>query len=262
LWASTFSASVIGRGAVPVGERQQAAGLDDERGDRIVAAGQLVERDGLAVLEAGDERVIAHELPDVDVVAGVDRRERRRDRHAAAAEHLALRRGLARAADALLGARHDHLEVAVGEGVGRDEALAVDDQAGVRVARDRGRIEIEADPRRRHRVGVDVVEQVLGAQVAHAQRQLAGELAPDQLRVLGQVQDPLAGGERELPRYRHLPTVYHASVSPRTAADGRRLTCAVRYSRPASIVRAACSHSARTPWMNAAKRASFVRPVA
>jgi hypothetical protein len=184
-----------------------------------VAAGELVERDGLAGLEPRDERVIAHELPDVDVVARVDGRERRRHRHAAAAEHLALRGGLARAAHALLRARDDDLEAAARERVGRDEALAADHQAGVRVLRNLGRVVVEADPRRRHRVGVDVVEEILGTDIFHVQRELTGELTADRVWILGQIENPLAGSERERPRNRHLVTVYHAVAWPGTGAE-------------------------------------------
>ena len=49
---------------------------------------------------------------------------------------LRLRRGLARAADALAVAGDDDLEVAVAQRVALEQALAVDDQAGVGLARE------------------------------------------------------------------------------------------------------------------------------
>jgi hypothetical protein len=49
----------------------------------------------------------------------------------------------------------------------------------------------ETHPGRRHDVGVDVVEQVFGPNVFHAQVQLARELAPDQRGVLGEEQHAL-----------------------------------------------------------------------
>jgi hypothetical protein len=55
---------------------------------------------------------------------------------------------------------------------------------------------IEADPRGRHRIGVDVVEEILGADIAHRQL-LPGELATDEIGILRQVEDALAGGQRE-----------------------------------------------------------------
>jgi hypothetical protein len=55
----------------------------------------------------------------------------------------------------------------------------------------------EADPGRGHGVGIDVVEQILDGQVCHAEVQLARELAADQVRVLGQEEDPLAGGQTD-----------------------------------------------------------------
>ncbi len=56
---------------------------------------------------------------------------------------------------------------------------------------------VEADPGRGHDVGVDVVEQVLDPQIGHPQVELAAQLAADQLRILGQEEDPLAGGQSD-----------------------------------------------------------------
>ena len=66
--------------------------------------------------------MVAHEQALIDVVAGVDRRERRRDGEPDAAEDFALRRRLARAADAFAVARDDHFEVAVAQRVRRERA--------------------------------------------------------------------------------------------------------------------------------------------
>ena len=88
--------------------------------------------------------------------------------------------------------RDDHLEAAVEQGSVREEALAVDHQTGVGVARNLFGPVAEADPGRRHGVGVDVVEQVIHRQLRHRQVELSGQLAADQLGILGQEQDPLA----------------------------------------------------------------------
>ena len=56
---------------------------------------------------------------------------------------------------------------------------------------------LEAHPGRRHHVGVDVVEQLVDPEVVHGEVDLARELAPDQLRVLGQEEHPLSGGETD-----------------------------------------------------------------
>ena len=103
---------------------------------------------------------------------------------------LALRGGLARAADAFAVAGDDDLEVAVAQRVRREEPLAVDDEAGVGVAGDVFRLVVEADPGRGHGVGVDVVQQVLDAEILHLQVELAAELPADELR------DPWSGTER------------------------------------------------------------------
>src|SRR6185312_15105809 len=120
-----------------------------------------------------------------------------RDREPAAREHFALRRLLARRADALLSTGDDDFEATRRERIRREQALAVDDQPGVRVLRDVLRIEVEAHPRRRHRIGVDVVEQVLRTYVVHGQRQRAGELTADQIGILRQIEDALAGRQRK-----------------------------------------------------------------
>src|SRR5207248_10189190 len=119
----------------PRAEREQAAALDDVLRDRIVAAREFGEGDALAGLESAQHRVIAHELADVDVVARVNRRERARDREPAAAEHLALRTLLAARADAFLRTARDHLEAAGGDRARWDQALASDDEPGVRGGR-------------------------------------------------------------------------------------------------------------------------------
>ena len=75
--------------------------------------------------------------------------------------------------------------------------LPGDDKPRIRILRDLFRVVVEAHPGRRHHVGVDVVEQLVGREVAHRQRERAGELLPDLLGVLRQIKDALARGERE-----------------------------------------------------------------
>ena len=80
-------------------------------------------------------------------------------------------------ADALAVAGDDDLEVAVHERALGEEPLAVHRDAGVGVARDVLGPVVEAGPGRGHGVGVDVVQQVLDAQVLHAQVELAARAA-------------------------------------------------------------------------------------
>jgi hypothetical protein len=54
---------------------------------------------------------------------------------------------------------------------------------------------VEADPGRGHGIGVDVVQQVVDRQILHREIQLTGELSPDELRILGQKEDPLSRGQ-------------------------------------------------------------------
>src|SRR5262249_12015036 len=70
------------------------------------------------------------------------------------------------------------------------------------------RVVVEAHPRRRHRVGVDVVEQLVGSEIAHLQRQRSCELLTDAIGILGEIEDALAGGERET-SVRHRGAPYH-----------------------------------------------------
>jgi hypothetical protein len=173
-----------------------------------VAAGELVEADGLAAFQSQQHRMVAHELTDVDVVPGVDRRERRSDGQATAGEDLALRRGLAARADSFLRSGHDHFEVSVAQRPGRDEALARDHQSGIGVVGDRGGVVVKTNPGRGHGIGVDVVEQVLGANLAGAQRELAGELTGDALGIFGEVENSLSRGQRKAASW-HRAWVYH-----------------------------------------------------
>ena len=127
----------------------------------------------------------------------MDRRERSRDGDPDAGVLLALGGGLARAAGALAQARDDDLEVAVGERVALEEALAVDDQTGVRLAGDLLRLPVEADPGGGHDVGVDVVQKVGRIDVGHRQVDLARELATDELGILGQEENPFPGRQAD-----------------------------------------------------------------
>ena len=90
----------------------------------------------------------------------------------------------------------------------------------------------EAHPRRRHRVGVDVVEQVLDLQVLHAEVERARQLAADRLGVLRQEEDPLPRRQRDALRGRagddpwsrlrgHSPE-YGAGAKPRQRFSGGR----------------------------------------
>jgi hypothetical protein len=180
-----------------LGEREQPALPDHQLRDRVVPAGELLQGDALAGLEAPELAVVAHEHALVDVVAGVDRGEGDRDGDPDAGPLLRLHRGLAGAAHPLAIAGDDHLEVAVDQGVALEQPLAVDDQPGVGVAGQVLGPVAEADPGRGHGVRVDVVQQVVDRQALHAEVQLAGKLAPDQLRILGQEEDPLAGGQTD-----------------------------------------------------------------
>ena len=137
--------------------------------------------------------MVAHQNTLVDVVRRVDRRERRRDGDPNAAPLLGLNRGLPRAADALAKTRDDHFEVPVDEGIALEEALTVDDQAGISVSGQILGAVGEADPGRRHGVRVDVVEEIVDGQIRHAQIELALELPADEVRVFGQEQHPLTG---------------------------------------------------------------------
>jgi len=180
-----------------LGEREQPARLDDLPRQRILPARELAERDRLARLQAHEQVVIGHQHALVDVVLRVDGRERRRNRHADPRPLLRLHRGLARRAHALAVARDDHLEVAGDERSLREQPLAVDGDAGVRVLGDLFGLVVEAGPRRRHRVGVDVVEQILEPQILHPQVELAAQLPADELRILGQEEHALAARERD-----------------------------------------------------------------
>jgi hypothetical protein len=138
--------------------------------------------------------------------------KRARDREPAAAEHFALRCLFAARADALLRAGDDHFEVTADERAGREQPLAVDDQTCIRVLRDLVGVEVEAHPRRRHRIGVDVVEQVVRRHIAHPQRQRARELLTDLFGILGEIEDALPRGERET-AFRHRGGPYHPRLS-------------------------------------------------
>ena len=109
---------------------------DDDLGDRVAPLAELGERDPLARLEPPEHAVVAHQHALADVVAGVDGGERGGDGDPDARPLLRLHGGLARAADPLAEAGDDDLEVAVDQGVALEQALAVDDQAGVGVAGD------------------------------------------------------------------------------------------------------------------------------
>ena len=64
---------------------------------------------------------------DVDVVARVDRRERRRDGDAAAGEHFALRGMFATGANAFLRAGDDDFKITTAQRIGLEQTLARDD---------------------------------------------------------------------------------------------------------------------------------------
>jgi hypothetical protein len=176
-------------------EREEAAVFDDLLRDEVVALRELREGDGLAALEPREEGVIAHEHALRDVVAGMDGREGGGDGDADAGPLLGLHRRLPAGADALAVAGDDDLEPARHERPFRKEALLVHGDSGIGVACDVLRPVVEAGPGRRHGVGVDVVHEVLDPQVLHAEVEIAAQLAADELGVLGQEEDALAGGQ-------------------------------------------------------------------
>src|SRR5207237_9937220 len=118
----------------------------------------------------------------------------------------------------------DYLEIAVDERVLIEEPLAVDDESRVRIASEVLRPVIEADPGGRHRVGVDVVEQNFDAEVLHLQVELAAKLLADELRILGEEEDALAGSELdEGGRFHRLVSICNG----RTAAPSSRKAASV-----------------------------------
>ncbi len=133
--------------------------------------------------------MVAHELSEVDVVPLVDGREGGSDDQANAGPALALRRGFTAGAGALALAGDDDLEAAVDERVLFEDALAFVHQSRVGVLGDLRRFVVEADPCRRHHVGVDVVEQILDGEVLHAQVEPLVELLADELQIFRQKED-------------------------------------------------------------------------
>ncbi len=73
-----------------LGEWKEAPFPDDELRDGVIAACQLVDGDSLSSLQTDQHVVIRHQQALIDVVAGVDWRERRGHGDADAAEDLAL----------------------------------------------------------------------------------------------------------------------------------------------------------------------------
>jgi hypothetical protein len=180
---------------VGLGEREKPAVLDDHPRDDVVILRQLGERDLFPGLQPAQQRMVAHEDALGDVVARVDGRERRRDGDADPRPLLGLDRGLARGAHALALPGDDDLEPAVHQRPLGEEPLALHRDPGVGVLRDVLGLVIEARPGGSHGVRVDVVHEVLDPQVLHPQVELALELLADQVRVLGQKEDPLSGRE-------------------------------------------------------------------
>ena len=90
--------------------------------------------------------------------------------------------------------RDDDFELASCQGVLFEQSLTTFDQPRVGILGDDGWIVVKAHPGRRHRIGVDVVEQVGDADVVHGEIQVTGELLSDRLRVFGEKQNPLARG--------------------------------------------------------------------
>ena len=172
-----------------LGEGEESTFLEDEARHRIVAGGELLELEFLAVLQALEHRMVAHELSEVDVVPLVDGREGGGDDQANAGPALALRRSFTAGAGALALARDDDLEAAVDERVLLEHALAFVHEASIGVLCDFRRLVVEANPGRRHHVGVDVVEQILDGEVLHAQVEALVELLADELQVFGQEED-------------------------------------------------------------------------
>ena len=67
---------------------------------------------------------------------------------------------------------------------------------------------VEAHPARRHGVGIDVVQEILGIYVAEGEVELPAQLPTDELRVLGEKEDPLAWSQAdELSRKHRTPSL-------------------------------------------------------
>ena len=96
-----------------LGEGEQTTVLHDELRDRIVASGELRKRNRLAVLQAFEHGVVAHQLAEVDVVALVDGRKRGGDDDADAGPAFALRSRLSARAGAFALAGDDDFEIPV-----------------------------------------------------------------------------------------------------------------------------------------------------
>ncbi len=86
----------------------------------------------------------------------------------------------------------DDLEVAVEQGPRLEHPPALVYQASVGVLRDYRRFVVEADPRRGHHIGVDVIEKIADIEVLHAQVHALVELLANQLEIFGQEEHPLA----------------------------------------------------------------------
>ena len=180
-------------------ERKEPAGFDDRARHRVVAARELLERDLFAALQALELRVAAHELPEVDVVALVDRRERGRDHEVDPRPLLGLRRGLARAARALALARDDHLEAAVHQRARSKTRFCA---LSIRPAYASSAM---SSGRWRKHTHAGVITSVLmsssrssGSTSDHATVDFAAQLAPDLFQVLEQEQDALFWRERDV----------------------------------------------------------------
>lgn len=172
-------------------EGEQAAVLDDEARDGIATRRELLEPDALAGLQAQEHGVVAHELAEIDVVARVDGGEARRYGDANARPALGLGRCLAARPRAFALAAYDGLEVAVRQRKGAKHPLAPVHEPRIGVDAHRLRTVIEAHPGGRHDVGVDVVEQVLDAEIGHAKGQPVVKLTRDEVQILGQVENAL-----------------------------------------------------------------------
>ena len=123
---------------------------------------------------------------DVLAVLAVDPLDVLGDHDADAGGPLRVGRRLAAGALPAALARHGGDEAAVGDVVLADRLLAARPQADVRIAAER-LVEVVADPGGRDLVGADVVAQLDRRVPVEI---LAGELAADQLRVLGEEEDP------------------------------------------------------------------------
>ena len=190
--ASAFAGSRPHVAHPALAEAQQAAALQDRRGERVAALHELVDGDRLARLDAVEEAEVGRgEEADVVGVLAVDALEALGDDEADAGEPLGRRAVLARRALAVALAGHRHREAAGADRIDADRPRAADAEAGVGIAAELV-VVVGEDRDRRDLVGGDVVAQRAGF---GARQPAPGELGADRLFVGREIEDP--AGQRE-----------------------------------------------------------------